>query len=88
MITIDEAETLVRRQMRGKISKDIVIRADTELRDLGLSSLQITEVVFGLEEQHGIEFDTERAAQARTLGDLIQLGNETIAASQRTGTEG
>ncbi|MCM6779025.1 acyl carrier protein [Nocardia sp. CDC159] len=79
LITIDEVETLIRRQMRGKQPKDVVIDESTDFRDLGLSSLQIAEVVFSLEEAHEVEFDPARAADARTLGDLIRLGNEAIA---------
>ncbi|MFC4376073.1 acyl carrier protein [Nocardia halotolerans] len=78
MITIGEVEALIRRQMRGKQSKDIVIDETSELRDLGLSSLQIAEVVFSLEEEHELEFDPARSADAKTLGDLIRLGNEAL----------
>lgn len=79
LITIGEVEALIRRQMRGKQSKDIVLDENTELRDMGLSSLQIAEVVFSLEEEHEVEFDPARSADAKTLGDLIRVGNEAIA---------
>lgn len=78
MITIDEVESLVRRQMRGKKLAAVAISEDSELRDLGLSSLQIAEVVFSLEEAYDIEFDPARAANARTLGDLIAVGNAAV----------
>ena len=78
MITIGEVEALIRRQLRGKQSKDIVIDETTQFSDIGLSSLQIAEVVFSLEEEHEVEFDPARSADVVTLGDLIRLGNEAI----------
>jgi acyl carrier protein len=74
-ITLDEVAALIRREMRGKRSKEIVIDESTCLKDLGLSSLQIAEIVFTLEEKHEVEFDPARAANARTLRDLIALAN-------------
>jgi acyl carrier protein len=79
-ITIEEVVVLIRRQLRGKVSADQVFSADTRLEDLGLSSLQIAEVVFTLEDRYEAEFDPARAADAKTLGDLVALGNEAIAA--------
>jgi acyl carrier protein len=83
LITVDEVEALIKREMRGKRSKDVVIDEGTVLKDLGLSSLQISEIMFSLEEEHGIEFDPEKAADAKTLGDLVALGNAALAGSAR-----
>ncbi|NGO66961.1 acyl carrier protein [Streptomyces boncukensis] len=80
MITVEEVTKLIHREMRGKAPTGIEIAEDTKLGDLGLSSLQVTEIVFTLEETHGVEFDPARAADARTLGDLIAIGNEALAA--------
>jgi acyl carrier protein len=77
-ITLDEVAFLIKREMRGKRSKEIFIDEGTVLRDLGLSSLQIAEIVFTLEERHGVEFDPARAANAQTLGDLIALANAAL----------
>ena len=79
MITIDEVVQLIRRQMRGGIPAGQVIDNNTKLQDLGLSSLQVAEVVFTLEDKHGVEFDPARAADAVTLDDLLALGNEALA---------
>jgi len=79
VITIDEVVQLIRRQMRGGIPAGQVIDNNTKLQDLGLSSLQVAEVVFTLEDKHGVEFDPARAADAVTLDDLLALGNEALA---------
>ncbi|HEX2132329.1 MAG TPA: acyl carrier protein [Actinophytocola sp.] len=78
MITIDELAGLIRQEMRGKLPKDTQIDENTRLDSLGLSSLQISEVVFTLEDEHGVEFDPARAANAQTLGDLLALGNSVL----------
>jgi acyl carrier protein len=80
VITLNEVSTLIRREARGKIDAGTVIDENTKLRDLGLSSLQIAEIVFTLEEEHEVEFDPARAADAETLGDLLALGNEALSA--------
>lgn len=80
MITTDEVIELVRRELRGKALTDIELTEDTKLADIGLSSLQIAEIVFTLEEEHEVEFDPSRAADAVTLGDVVALGNEAVNA--------
>jgi acyl carrier protein len=80
VITVEDVAELIRREMRGKLAKDVAIDESTRLDDLGLSSLQVAEIVFTLEEDHGVEFDPARAADASTLGDLIALVNESVAA--------
>lgn len=76
MITVDEVAALIRREMRGKLPEGTIIDENTSMDDLGLSSLQVAEIVFTLEEDHEVEFDPARAADAKTLGDLVALGNE------------
>jgi acyl carrier protein len=78
LITLEQVITLIRNELRGKLPEDTVIDENSALGDLGLSSLQIAEIVFELEEEHGVEFDAAQAADAKTLGDLIELGNLAI----------
>ncbi|MDT3397410.1 acyl carrier protein [Streptomyces sp. B1866] len=79
-VTKDEVAAVIRREMRGRAAAAAELDEDTALADLGLSSLQVAEVVFTLEEDHGIEFDPARAADAAPLGDLVALCNEALAA--------
>lgn len=81
MITIDDLARLIRQEMRGKLAKDVQIDASTRLDELGLSSLQVSEIVFTLEDEHGVEFDPAKAADAQTLGDLLALSNEVLEVS-------
>jgi acyl carrier protein len=80
VITVDEVAGLIRRELRGKLSADTVLDEGTRLEDLGLSSLQVSEIVFTLEENHNVEFDAARAADAQTLGDVVALANEALQA--------
>ena len=48
MITVDDIAVLIRREMRGKLRASTVIDEQTKLDDLGMSSLQVSEVIFSL----------------------------------------
>lgn len=85
MITIEDVAVLVRRELRGKLPADRVLDEDSRLDDLGLSSLQVSEVIFSLEEDHGVEFDTAKAADVKTLGDVVRLANESAGATTDAG---
>lgn len=84
MVTVDDVATLVRRELRGKLPAGMTIDADTRLDDLGMSSLQVSEVIFSLEEKHGFEFDAARAADVSTVGEVVALANESLAATTQS----
>jgi acyl carrier protein len=86
MVTLDEVVALARREMRGKARRDAVLDASCALTDIGLSSLQIAEVIFSLEEAHEASFADHLAANAKTLGDLVALANEAIAERSQVGS--
>ncbi|CAM5278175.1 hypothetical protein SALBM135S_09661 [Streptomyces alboniger] len=44
---------------------------------MGLSSLQIADIVYTIEDDLGIEFDESRAAGVKTVADLVRLAEET-----------
>jgi acyl carrier protein len=79
MITIEEIRERVLGELRGKLPDGITIDESTVIKDLGLSSLQISEIVFGLEEDHEVEFDAALAADAETLGDLLVVANQALS---------
>lgn len=79
MITMAEIQEQIRRSLGGRAA-GVQLGEKTSLQDIGLSSMQISEILFRLEEAHGIEFDTARAAEVQTLGDLFLLGAETSPA--------
>lgn len=82
MITIEDIRERVGRELRGKLPDGVTITDDTVIEDLGLSSLQISEIVFGLEEDHDVEFDAALAADAKTVRDLLAVANQAIAAKE------
>ena len=55
---------------------------DAKVADLGITSLDMVEVIFALEEKFGIElpFNANTSAQGyRTLGDVIAVVEKVIA---------
>jgi len=86
-VTLDEVVDLIRREARGKMPA-VELTSQTRLEDLSLSSLQVAEIVYSLEEDHEVEFDESRAAEIETLGDVVTLANEAILATAgQVGTE-
>ena len=79
MISFEQVERKIQKKLKGQLPPNLVLDADTQLDDLGLSSLQLAEIVFELEEENGVEFDPAQAADVKTLGGLIDLGNRMIA---------
>ncbi|MCD0448226.1 acyl carrier protein [Actinocorallia sp. API 0066] len=80
MVTTDEVIKLIGKKIRNK---SIELTAATPLDSLGLSSLQISDIVFEIEDAHGFEFNPVKAAGITTIGEIAELANETIAAGAR-----
>lgn len=79
-ITVDAVAGLVRDQLGAKLDASAQLGADDRLEDLGLSSLDQTEVFFAIEQQVGFELDPTRAADVKTIGGLVDVVNEMIEA--------
>jgi nodulation protein F len=59
------------------------ITGDTELGDLGIHSLELTEIVFDLEEAYGIEIEmntVEAWNRLKNVSDIIEAARGLIAA--------
>jgi acyl carrier protein len=78
MVTVQEVADLARHELRRRLPKGIVLDESTRVEDIGLSSLQMSELVFTLEERHEFEFDPARAADIQTLGAVVALANEAL----------
>lgn len=62
-----------------------LVTDDLELATLGLSSLEIMEIVYDAEDELGIVFPEESLASATTVGQLIAaLDAEAQSAAERT----
>ena len=59
------------------------ITVDTELGDLGIHSLELTEIVFDLEEAYGIEIEmntVEAWNNLKNVSDIVEATRVLIAA--------
>ena len=59
------------------------ITVDTELGELGIHSLELTEIVFDLEEAYGIEIEmntVEAWNKLKNVGDIVEATRGLIAA--------
>ena len=79
-ISVDVIAALIRKQLGRKLSADVEISATSKLEDLGMSSLDFTEVYFAIEERIGFELDPAAAADVATVGDLLAVLDNLISA--------
>ncbi|HEV7417537.1 acyl carrier protein [Tianweitania sediminis] len=59
------------------------VTLDSELTTLGIHSLELTEIIFDIEDEHGIhvEMNTAEAwGNLRTVGDIVEAVRELIKA--------
>jgi len=80
MIPMSDVTTRIQRVAKGALN-DQTFDESMSLTDLGLSSLQVSDLIFTLEEDFEIEFDTEQAADVKTLGQLLDLVNNTAVSA-------
>lgn len=80
MVTVQEVADLARHELRRRLPQDVELDKDTRIADVGLSSLQVSEIVFTLEERHDFEFNAARAADIQTLGDVVAFAKEALRA--------
>ena len=86
-ISVDDVAGIIRAQVGDKLSDDIVLGPDAVLEDLGLSSLDVTEVFVSIEELVERELDSVPASDAKTLAELVAVVNEQLAATEPTTAE-
>ena len=51
----------------------------TFIDDLGADSLDVFQIIMGVEEKLNIEVDTEAAEKLSTVGDAVELIKKTVA---------
>ncbi len=57
----------------SKYSKDksIVLTDETDVKEIGIDSIDIMEIVFEIEEKYSVEVDDVSTLQADTFGELV-----------------
>jgi acyl carrier protein len=78
MIAAVDVCELIRKKLHGRLEEDVVLDENTVFAELGLSSLQLADIVYSIEDRLRIEFDTSRAAEVKTVGDLVRLANGSL----------
>ena len=54
------------------IDADSITEDTTFLDDLGADSLDIFQIIMGIEEEYDIELDNESVEQIQTVGDAVE----------------
>ncbi|NJQ07289.1 acyl carrier protein [Streptomyces lonarensis] len=76
MVTTSMVCELIAKKLGSKAGAH-TLDAETRFDAVGLSSLQIADIVYEIEDEVGIEFDPGRAADVKSVGDLVALANAT-----------
>ncbi|MFD9465218.1 acyl carrier protein [Streptomyces sp. NPDC060027] len=76
MITTEEVCSRIAKKLGSK-ADSYDLNADTAFESVGLSSLQIADIVYTIEDDLKIEFDESKAASVRTVADLVKLAEES-----------
>ncbi len=74
-----DVAAIVRAQLGAKLPPEAPVTAGSTLKELGLSSLDLTEIYFAIEERVGTELDPTAAADVKTLGELVAVVNALVA---------
>ena len=77
-----ETSTIALIAKAGEIEAGTITR-DTELAELEIDSLVLTEIVMEIEDQYDIEIDLNTAEaweSLKTVGDMVDMVKELVAA--------
>jgi nodulation protein F len=79
----DQLATEIIQKIKTQAGSGKEVGLETELDDLGIHSLELTEIVFDLEEAYDIEIDmntVEAWNKLRNVGDIVEATRSLIAA--------
>lgn len=79
----DQLATEIIEKIKAHADKDKKITMDSELGDLEIHSLELTEIVFDLEVAYGIEIEmstSEAWSNLKNVGDLVEATRALITA--------
>jgi acyl carrier protein len=78
MFTLAVAQELLR-TAAGRKALGCALGPDTRFEEIGLTSLDLTELLFAIEDHLQDELEIPEGARPETLGELIDLVNRTLA---------
>lgn len=78
MVTIEQITDLMRAKLSAAREADVALTETTTFEDLGVTSLELANFVFRLEDEFDVEFDPSMAADIKTVGDLVKVVNESM----------
>lgn len=70
-MTFEKISELISKQLG--IAKETITMDSEIIKDLGADSLDIVEMLMGLEDEFGIEVSEEEAIKLRTIADIVTL---------------
>lgn len=62
------------------LDKEAILQAETSIDALGVDSIDLMEIIFRLEEAHGVVISPLGLKGRETLGDIVDYAYETITA--------
>lgn len=71
MNTFEKVASLIAEQLGIEASK--IAESSEIIKDLGADSLDVVEMLMGLEEEYGISISEDDAANLKTVGDIVKL---------------
>ena len=71
MITSEKIKEMIAKQLNKPVS-DVTDEKDV-VKDLGADSLDVVEMLMGLEEEFGVELSDEEAVALKTVGDIVKV---------------
>ena len=71
MNTFEKIASLIANQLG--IEESRVTENSEIIKDLGADSLDVVEMLMGLEEEYGITISEDDAANLKTVGDIVKL---------------
>jgi acyl carrier protein len=80
MVTVEHITELMRTKLSAAREADFALTETTAFEDLGVTSLELANFVFRLEDEFDVEFDPSMAAEIKTIGDLVRVVNESMVA--------
>lgn len=79
-LTIETIGELITAQLGRKLPEGTVFTAESDFEELGLSSIDFTEIFVAIEERLGFDLDPAEAADVKTIGELLEVVNRLVAA--------